>query len=548
MNAPEFPSLWNLAANPIFRRHAVARLRPWRLAAWILVSQVIAGFAWIVSVLGYLHTQVHDHAAFSLWTPKFYHMLEKHGHHAFLLGWIVVLAIQALLVILKGTFSVATGVAREANEGMIEAEVLSPLPTGHKVLGQLLGLPLLETVVAALLLVWAVLSACLGGVSTIMMMKVYLILATSMLFHHAIGLVAGTIIQQKILAGTLSQVMIILLHLVLPFIGGFGIGLISHLGLENAILHEIVTAIPGSVSPAGFIPANIVPQPVEFFRWEVSVSGYDWVVTASALAALLTILFRRWNDRDSQLLGKVGATVFTAWILLLTCGEILPGFWSGEGVPEMIGSGNIDRAITSVYPLANILVWVVGFALLSGGMNLLLTGSLVPSVESRARCAHLSRTPWWSDGRNALPWVIAISLLTSAAWSWVVGVLLRDTPGLGGIALGNTDILRFTASILLPACACYSLVWWRGWKYALSAGFLVWIVPPMVAFVGLLLAASPDGWPIWLAGTSGLILPGYAAVGEFAGKIGETSRTVLHGSLALHALTTLWFLRGALRK
>ena len=545
MNVPDFPSLWNLPANPVFRRHAVSRLRPWRFIVWLVITQVVTGFSWCVAVLLYLQVQGNGEVVIDFSSPAFQRLLDKHGTNAFLTGWLTVLIIQGLLVVLKGTFSVATGVAREANEGMIDSERLSPLSTGHKVIGQLLGLPLLENVLALLLIPWAAASAWYGGLSPAMMGKVYLIFATSALLHHAVGLVAGTLIKQKILAGTISQVMVILMHFVLPFSGGFGIGLISHLGMESAILYEVISATPQVLEPKGFCPPDLIPPPVDFFRWEIAVSGYHWIITVTGLAALLTMLVRRWNDQDSQLLGKVGTALLGAWMLVLTCGELIPGFSRGHGLYDLIDIGSprlaMNRVSATGIPAIGVL-WIAGFALVLGLINLLLTATLVPTPEARARCRDLIRAPWWNDGRSSLPWVVLLSLFAAVAWSVVVRTFIQKTPALQVVEFGLSQMLWVAASLVVPALAAHALVLWRGWKVALFAGFALWVVPLMIAVVGMLMSARPDGWPMWVAGISGLALPAYASFAEVVGLSMGSFRGVFQVSLALHAIATVVFL------
>ena len=545
MNVPNFPSLWNLPANPVFRRHAVSRLRPWRFIVWLVITQVITGFSWSVAVLLYLQVQGKGEVVIDFSSPAFQRLLDKHGTNAFLTGWLSVLIIQGLLVVLKGTFSVATGVAREANEGMIDSERLSPLPTGHKVIGQLLGLPLLENVLALLLIPWAAASAWYGGLSPAMMGKVYLIFATSSLLHHAVGLVAGTLIKQKILAGTISQVMVILMHFVLPFSGGFGIGLISHLGMESAILYEIVSATPEILSPKGFFPPTEIPPPVDFFRWEIAVSGYHWIITVTGLSALLTMLVRRWNDQDSQLLGKIGTALLAAWMLVLTCGELIPGFSRGHGLYDLIAVGipwlAMNRGLANGIPSAGV-VWIAGFAFVLGLINLLLTSTLVPTPEARARCRHLVRAPWWSDGRNSLPWVLLLSLFAAVAWSMVVRTFIQKTPALQAIEFELPEMLWVTASLVVPVLAAHALVLWQGWRVALFTGFALWVVPLMIAVVGMLMSAPREGWPMWVAGMSGLVLPAYASFGEVVGLSMASFRGVFHVSLVLHTVAVVVFL------
>jgi hypothetical protein len=254
------------------------------------------------------------------------------------------------------------------------------------------------------------------------------------------------------------------------------------------------------------------------------------------------MLFRRWENPKSQWLGKAGTLVLTVWILGLTCGELLPPFWRGEGLANTaavfdlrLESGFLFRG-NSVLGAA---VWMAGFAVVLGLSNLLFTGALVPSREARARSVQRGGSRWWSDGRSAVPWVILLSLLTAAAWSWVVGVLLRETPELRDMRLELSDALWLAASLLIPALACHAAALWKGWKVALSGVFVLWLVPPMAAGIGLLASADPSGWSLWLAGLSGPVLPGYAALGTVAGGNFAVCAPVLHVSLAAHGLVAL---------
>lgn len=541
MNVPDFPSLWNLPANPVFRRHAAA-LRPWRFIPWLVVTQIVAGFFWLVTVLFYLRVREPSFDATDLGSPAFRAMLEKHGTNAFCLGWSAVMALQIFLVVFKGTFSVATGVARESNEGMMEAQRLTPVPSGHKIVGQLLGLPLLENLIVLLLIPWAVASAWLGGLSFLMMAKVYLIFATSTLFHHAVGLVAGTLIRQKILAGTLSQLMVVLLHFVLPILGGFGIGLISHLGMEAAVTSEIALATPALLKEGGVLFHSGYPQPVDFFDWKISVSGYHWIINVTMIAAFAAMLARRWNDQDSQILGKAGTTLFAAWLLTLTCGEFLPAL-SGGALMEMLTHG--ERSLSFfVSRMGNGTIgvwWLAGFSAALGLVNLVFTLSLVPSRKARSRCRHLHHAPWWHDGRNSVPWVAAISLLTAIAWILVAGTLLRETPEMRKFTLDAAGKLWIAAALAVPALALHALVLWRGWKIAMAAMFAVWIVPLMIAVIGVLMAVDLDGWPKWIGGLSGLVMPAYASFAEAAALPDADFRGVFHVSLALHAAAAVVF-------
>ena len=545
MNTPRlFPSLWNLAGNPVFRRYAAARLRPLRLAVWVLFTQLLVGFMWLIGAMICLLGES-EQFIFSVSSSEFRELLAAHGREAALAAWLPVLVVQVLLMIIMGTFSVATGVAREGNEGMMDAMLLTPMPTGHRVVGQLLGLPVLENLLALLLMPWVGLSMWLGHLPPAMVGKIYLLLATSVLFHHAVGLLAGTIIRQKILAGTLSQVCVLLLHFVLPYFGKFGIGMIAYLAVEPAIQQVAVASLPEVFVTLGMAAPDSMLTTVRFFRWELGLPGYHWLITVSALAALLWVLARRWKNPESQLLGKIGTIVLSAWLLLLTCGEFIPLLESG-GIPtrslqRYVENGLDENGSGISSGLGLLRLVAIGVAM--GCVNLLLTSALVPSPQARRRAVGHR---WWSDGRDAMPWVAAISVLSAVAWCGLFEAFFKGTSSsisfTHAVAAGDAWVLF--ASLVVPSAAWYALVLWRGWQQALVIGFLVAVLPLMLSSVSLL------GFGKTFSGldASALLLPWHGAMLRFSPEGASMPQAVFFTSLGLHtvAAAVMWWLaRGA---
>jgi hypothetical protein len=545
MNNTAAPSLWNLPANPVFQRYAASCLRPVRLAIFIIGSQLLTGFLWSIAVLSYLHSQNVSKVRFSLGTPEFKTLLYSNRELAFLYGWLVVLCVQGLLVILSGTFSVATGVAREANEGMMEGMDLTPLSPSHKAMGQLLGLPLLANLLAFFLIPWAILSAVFGGLPLVMMSKVYLVFATSALFHHSIGLVAGTLIRQKILAGTLSQICVLLLHLVLPLCGGMGIGMISHLGMESAIFAIIAREIPSFEGLFKEMGSSFASSTVDFFGWEVGVAGYHWLITASSLAILLWILLRRWHDRESLLLGKIGTTLAAGWILIFTCGELIPRLihlTSPHHTNELVkltmsfpDSGNSSNALAMTHV----------FGMVIGILNLIFISLLIPSMPRRLTAR---KEPWWGDGREALPWVIGISVMSISVWLLSIHSA-RENDVSSSTPFDASTYIYLACSIFIPSITWYSIVLWQGWKKALGIGFVIGVLPLMVVIIGLLVSASPSGWPKWLSAMSGLVMPGFAFNDRIMPKLssGSNASSALILSASLHTAAAIYMFYSARR-
>ncbi len=294
MNAPHCPPWWQIWSNPILRRYATARLRLLPVAAWSLIVQPLAAFLWLAIYFSFEKRTDQSHAALAAWIP--------------------ILVLQGLIWLLKGTFSVAVGIAREGAEGLSETQRLTPLSSWHKVVGYLFGLPILETTLVASLLPWTVVSMVLGHIPWAVVCRVHLLLVTSAVLHHSIGLMAGTVIQQKIVAGTVSQLLVITLHFIVPLFSRFGLGPLGHLGVERAISAELLP-LQGIATP---------PSTVRFFDYHLSLTGYTWTVMSVLIAFLLQVIWRRWQRADAHLLSKPQALMFSAWIIVMSLGETIP--------------------------------------------------------------------------------------------------------------------------------------------------------------------------------------------------------------------------------
>lgn len=528
------PPWWQVWSNPIVRRYATARLRLLRLAAWSLVVQPLAAFLWLVVYFSTKHTVTPAHAALNAWTP--------------------ILILQGLLWLVKGTFSVAVGIAREGAEGLSDTQRLTPLGPWHKVLGYLCGLPILETVLVASLLPWTVVSVVLGHVPPTVVFRVHLLLATSAVLHHSIGLVAGTVIRQKIVAGTVSQVLVILLHFVVPLFSRFGLGPLGHLGVERAIASELLALQDVRIRTA-------VAQPLSrarFFDYEVTATGYAWVIMAVLGLFLLQILRRRWQRADSHLFSKPLALAFSAWIIVMTLGETFPLLRDGTLFDlgnRLVTRGTHGRNVaigeTAMSALTQGLI-PVGWAGAFGGVALLsamiLAAIITPTLERHLRARRAARNgaahrpPWTSDAASAVWWTAALGLLALAGWVALVEQLF-DTPLLHlAMRPGAWLPINLGLGLMIPLLTWAILLEWRGIKAACLGAFVLWIIPVMVSVVGLLSGSTTlEGWPRWWLALSGLTLPFYSmgqsvsGIAQVGGYLQEL-RAPWIASLCIHAI------------
>lgn len=504
MNASDAPPVWQIWRNPIVRRYATARLRPLPVAGWSLVVQPLAAFLWLAV-----------------------YFAARNGTrvvYAALLAWIPILILQGVIWLLKGTFSVAAGIAREGAEGLSETQRLTPLGAWHKVFGYLFGLPILETALVASLLPWAVVSAVMAHLPLGVLFRVYLLLATAALLHHSIGLVAGTIIRQKIVAGTVSQLLVILLHSVVPLLARFGLGTLGHLGVERAISAELLAqqGIPDAFST------------VRFFDFKLPLTAYSWVVMAILITFLLQILRRRLQRAEAHLFSKPLALAFAGWIIVMSLGETFPLlkdgtlFNWGNRLLEEGGHGKGERVLAreamsvvaqGVVPVG----WAGAFGCVALLSAMILAAIITPTLEQHGRARRARRDDpawrlsWMADARSALLWTAALGLMVLAGWSLLVGRLL-DTPLLHLVLRPGAGLpFVLGAGLLVPLLTWTVLLEWRGLKVACLGAFVCWVIPVMVGVVGMLSGVSFLRWPRWWLGVSGFTMPFYSMSQSMSG-------------------------------
>ena len=506
---PKFcPPLWQFWNNPLVRRYATARLRLLSVVGWSVIVQALAAFIWLATYFATKHTLDVRHAALTAWGP--------------------ILVLQGLLWLMKGTFSVAVGIAREGTEGLSESQRLTPLSAWHKVIGYLCGLPILETVLVASLLPWSAVSIIVGKVPLMVVFRVHLLLVTAAVLHHAIGLVAGTVIRQKIVAGTVSQLIVITLHFIVPIFARFGLGPLGHLGVGTALASELLPLEGKSSSFAK----------VRFFDFDLALTGYQWVVMAILSGFLLQILWRRWKRADAHLLSKPLALAFSAWIIVMSMGEIFPLLrdgtlfdWSNKVVKEHSAG---DRMLVAAMSHGFIpLGWAGVFGCVALLSTMVLAAIITPTLEQygRARRVHrntpLTRLSWASDARSALVWVCGLGLMALAGWFVLVKQLLNGTALLHLVIQPRAEMpFVLGLGLLIPLLTWTVLLEWQGLKLACLGAFVFWIIPVMAGIVGVLSGTEPTHWPMWWVGFSGFVLPLYSMSQSVSGLVNFSG--VLH--------------------
>lgn len=508
----------NVTTNPVFRRYAVTALRPAPLLIGILVTQILAACSWALTFLMVNLVRQPEGEVGNL--DALWDMSQSDLGIASVSAWIPILILQFFLSYLGGTAKVALGVANDTQWGMTDSFRLTPLSSSEKLVGQLLGLPLFTSILSLLLLPWAILSVLVGGVSWEPFFRVYLLFLTGALMHHALGLTTATLIRQKILAGTLSQFSTVALHLMLPGVSGFGIGVFGYLSFPGAVGADFASLLGWD---ADFLPTSRI----RFFHQTVSAAGYHWTVTLLVLLFLLLASYRRWANADSQLFGKLGTVLFTVFLFIFSCGELVPMLdselrgdlllttlvseseLSYEQAQE--GEGALSRLSLGSY--------ASGF----GICVLILAGIMTPSRQARQRFESLGkRLPPWDDSRPSWLWIAGVALLGAVAWAYLAVGVSKQLDSEFSLSLAT--FLRLTCAFLTIAFLSYTFLLCYGWKPFFLAVFLFGVVPLMISPIVFLVTSLTDITQAIL-GLSLLWLP-LSAIGE--------SQVFFYLSLTLH--------------
>ena len=264
---------WEIWLNPIFRRYTRSRLRLAPLITWIVI---VLTFTSTLFFLFYYGSEFR---------------LKGSSAAAAQDACIPVLFIQMLILLFMGTGSVAGGISREAADGMVDYQRLTPMTPLSKIVGYLFGLPIREYVLFATTLPFTIYCIFVGNIPLGVVAEVYGMLFTSAILYHLTGCVAGTVVKRRHFAGRVAQIMVIFLYFVLP-------GLLGPLGFvlfEYLTMRPILTEQFESVRGPAF---NALPSPekiggVPLFDWKLNTLSFSLLIQCSLIIIFMVILYRK---------------------------------------------------------------------------------------------------------------------------------------------------------------------------------------------------------------------------------------------------------------
>lgn len=543
MAAPRIPGVWNLWGNPIFRRYCRSRLRAGVLVPLIFIVVICAAFVFL--------------------TPYLY-VLTKEGQQAWTEAraarWAVwaIFPLQALILMLLGTGSVASGLSQEHEDGMIDYQRLTPMPPSAKIMGYLFGLPVREYVLFLATMPFLIYAAWMGEVPAPTLLRFYLIFLTSAVLYHLAGLVTGTIFKRR-RAGMMAQLLVVLLYVVIPNLSFVGFGAFRYFTVIPEFFKDLGPVLLEDAGRLTSSRMNLLmqqPGPV-FFGFEFSVTSFSLLVQAGLIGGFCMVLWRKWRRSEHHVLGKPMAVAGMLWVALLLLGSSLPQVSTGQIFPfenvrksladqerQLLNEAKarwkgsepldinrlltrsralqsnqrtrrelerqFDRALPENKQLLAQAVLVAGFfGLLCFGSGLVFLSMITPTRDEfrngLQRTWKLGRRfiPPWADEAGALPWAAFIAGIGVIAWLWFCRELFEShwihSPLPAGLEI------KLAAALVLPLLCYQALQEQFGRGRALLAAFVLWVVP---VFAGILavVVRRPDVAAFCLA-FSALLLP-----------------------------------------
>ena len=456
--------IWQLWKNPIFRRYTRSRLRAKTLVPWMLVVGLFAGFIFLLLWVGGTRAGGLDTSTVAR-------------------GILVVMVpIQAVLLLLMGTGSVASGVMLESSDGGIDYQRLTPLSPLTKIIGYLFGLPIREYILFLVTVPFTLISIVVGNVPLGLVGSLYIAFFTAALLYHLSGCVAGMVVNRRFAART-SQFIVIVLYFLLPQIAKLGFEFFSYLTILP-VFSELIAGMSMPQTQDAFDTFfGTGSRSVSLFGMEFDALPFTLLIQGTLIGTFVVILYRKWRQPTHHMLGKNFAACLCIWIHLLLLGSTIPLIESGEIFPAEPRAMRMQRQAMELQQEAeraqNQLAqgerpkapevyrgfrreagkkdpshafflsssYGLGALIMSCGLILIITPSRDEFTKGlrRARKLGRRRVPWNADGASALFHTLIIGVTGVVAWGifasemfgadWFVGVKIGEqavsySPGL----------------------------------------------------------------------------------------------------------------------
>ncbi len=461
--------------NPLIQKGRRSRLRGGQFFLWSVVVLSITAFLCLIVYLTATQRELatSSEAAAGMIIP--------------------IIIVQGVLLMLLGTGAVASGLAIERDEGLLDYTRMTPLSPTSKILGYLFGLPAREYVLFALTIPFLVWAVAVSEVSSLTILHFYLVFFTSVLVYHMTGMVAGMASSKPRLAAVTTQGMVLFLYLVLPQLSHLGLTYFEFLTIRPTLFGMIQAEIELHHPRLYNSPfANLASYDnVPFFNTLMHPTLYTLIVQGSLLVVMWTVVYRKWRNEFSHPFSKVQGFLIHAGAMFFFLGSLWQIF--GRETYERIFEGQ-RLAILDMSPTET-MASILSLLLATGGAIAMLvflfstpTKHTLVKGWSKARKLGHNRLPFDSDESSGSLLAVVISFVTIAS----CGLLMWRASESGRFFVDAGPIWTWglLACLFLGISLFAQGVLERfGMLRFFLVGFLAWVIP---VFATMIIAAAWD--------------------------------------------------------
>jgi hypothetical protein len=428
---------------------------------------------------------------------------------------IPLLVLQALILFFLGTGNVAGGITAEADEGTLDYQRLSPLTPLTKVLGYLLGLPIREWCMFAATLPFTAWALWKGEVAASAWVPIYLGLLSSALLYHLTGLVMGTVVKNRRWAFLFSIIVIFLLYTVIPQAAKFGLVYFKYLTIWPVVDENIANLMPGEMGGMMRFAKSMEPD-VRFFGLHFSEATFTLFSQSVLILTFVVMLWRRWRQSDSHLLGKAWAFGLFVWMQLMLLGNALPLIEPGLLFPSRQFNRRFLRDANWEPGVIEAVSMIALYGMVTLLLLVVLTFIITPTVERQTRGLRRGRKLGWkriprlSDPASSTMMVALMAVAGAVGWT-IFAQQLMGSHWFAGHHLAGYAGATFALILLGAGLASQAILeGWGGQKFFLAVIFAA-VLPVMAGGIIGSVGDRSLTPATWLAGVSPVSAPAYAA-------------------------------------
>lgn len=406
--------------NPIWTRGLRARARIKHVVSWGLVVMTIAAFFVTMTYMTAVHQMDASTAVAARATVP------------------VIIVFQAIVLMMSGTGSVAAGIARERDTGLLDYVRMAPMSPPAKIVGYIFGLPAREYVVFAMLMPFVIVAAIIGELSLLTLAHFYAVFFTSVLVYHMTAMATGMVTPKPRAAQLLSIGIVVMLYFVLPNLSRIGLTFFEFLTIRPTFFGLLYQELPADLAPAVESTGIDDFEPVPFFSGTLHPTVYTMLVQSFVFLSLFVMVHRRWRDETAHLVSKFGGLAVFGGIVFFLFGSMWAITYTSEAYAQIFVAP--DRTVVQGpdgFPILQIgdrpeeftrmgwtllLLLAITGGILGGAFVLLIaacTGERGKVIESwrQARKLGRERLAWNADAAGSLG--VALVMIV------VVGVVLK---------------------------------------------------------------------------------------------------------------------------